>query len=301
MLSESDEHATVHRMAPNCYIYFLVHASHERFKVGISTNPLSRWTRIQPHAEIDFAASLVFDVRSDVRAGWAEEWIHRELSRSRFEMPSHLDGHTEWFDYSVFDDARAFASSHRESLGISEGYAIAAPLTPAAARSRERARDPQPASRVGRSVTYTQHNESAADVVESYVEVLDKSDALLGLSSGNARVNLYLRRDRMSTEKAGLRPDPPSLIAGPRVAWILGGMRANDRFIRLSIEAPFYASPELDSLVAPGEPTCDPSESWITAAPGFERIRSAFDGLVAGIPRLPAGHPAAALDTVGRS
>jgi hypothetical protein len=175
-----DERGTVQRVARHQYIYFLVHDSHERFKVGRSTTPLVRWAKIQPHAQTDFAASLVFDLSDNVRPGWVEETFHRALAASRFEMPSHLDGHTEWFDYSVFDVACAFARTHRDLLGIGEGYAISAPQTPDSALVIKRPRNRRPASAGECFDAAVLHNESVAATMESHISALITSGALLG-------------------------------------------------------------------------------------------------------------------------
>ncbi|CAD5140791.1 protein of unknown function [Microbacterium sp. Nx66] len=186
-----------HRMARNQHLYFLVHASHERFKVGLATNPRLRWAGIQPRAQTDFARSLVFDISSEVRAKWTEETLHRALSDSRFRMSANIAGHTEWFNFAAFDRARDYASSNREFLGISEGYTIPArPRPPSGGDGRNRTSSRMSlAERIALSVP---RNASTADMVEAYTSLLIASDALLGSAVDEfGEMNLYLHLGRV--------------------------------------------------------------------------------------------------------
>jgi hypothetical protein len=280
-------------MASNQHLYFLVHSSHERFKVGLSARPLSRWSQIQPHAQTDFAASLVFDVSADVRAKWVEETVHRALSESRYAMPSCLDGFTEWFDYSALETALAFAREYRELLGISEGYAIPVPQVSNATPLEGRDRALGPAAESGLLDSDTRHNEGVAGVVEAWVEKLVDSDAVLGTATGKTGVNLYLRRGCIPLDEIWSHRDN-HLFSGRRAICIFGSALANDTFVRLSISAPFYDSRNQNGLPSTAE-TLHPSELWVLTAPGFERVRAAVRRLVARVRPLPVEHSAAAL------
>lgn len=276
----------VHRMALNQHLYFLVHASHERFKVGIATNPRLRWAGIQPRAQTDFAESLVFDISSEVRAKWTEETLHRALSDSRFRMPSNIAGHTEWFNFAAFDRARAYASSNREFLGISEGYTIPArPRPPAGGYGRTRTRSRMSfAERIAMSVP---RNASTADMVEAYTSLLIASDALLGSAADESgEMNLYLHLDRIALEEVLLAKKIPWWESGPRFARIFGTVIYDDPFIRLGIYPSFVGLPERDG-----------SDTWVPTAPGFERVRSAIDRLITATPSLHVTHPARVLDS----
>jgi hypothetical protein len=275
----------VHRMARNQHLYFLVHASHERFKVGIATNPRLRWAGIQPRAQTDFAASLVFDVSGDSGAKWTEQTLHRELSDSRFTMPSNTGGYTEWFNFAAFDRARAYASSNREFLGISEGYTIPArPRPPSGGNGRTRTSPRMSlAERIALSVP---RNASTADMVEAYTSLLIASDALLGSAADESgEMNLYLHLDNIALEEVLLAKKIPWWESGPRFAHIFGTIIYDDSFIRLGIYSSFVGLPDRD----------DP-DTWIPTAPGFERVRSAIDRLIAATPSLHVAHPARTLD-----
>jgi hypothetical protein len=275
----------VRRMAPKQHLYFLVHASHERFKVGLAANPRLRWAGIQPRAQTDFAKSLVFDVSGEVRAKWTEETIHRALSDSRFRMPSNIVGHSEWFDFTVFDRARAYASSNREFLGISEGYTIPTqPRPPSGGDGRTRTTTRMSlADRIALSAV---SNASTADKVEAYTSRLIASDALLGSAADErGEMNLYLHLDRITLEEVRLSNQIPMWESGPRFAHIFGSMSWNDTFIQISVHSPFDGSAERDFA------------TWIPTAPGFERVRSAIDRLIAATPTLPVAHPARVLDS----
>lgn len=283
----SADRGMVHRMARNQHLYFLVHASHERFKVGIATNPLLRWATIQPHAQTDFAESLVFDVGSQVRAKWAEETLHRALTDSRFRMPSNIAGHTEWFKFSAFDRARAYASSNREFLGISEGYTVSARPRPSSGGS-ERTRTRSRMSLAERIALSALHNESTAAMVEAYTSTLIASGALLGSAADKwGQIVLYLHRDRITPEEVLLSNQIPMWESGPRFAHIVVSIIHDDTFIRLAIGSAFNESAERDDFA-----------SWAQSAPGFERVRSALDRVIAAAPSLPVAHPARTLDPV---
>lgn len=275
----------VHRMARNQHLYFLVHASHERFKVGLATNPRLRWAAIQPHAQTDFTESLVFDVRDEVRAKWTEETLHRALSDSRFRMPPSIAGHTEWFHFAAFHRAHAYASSNRDFLGISEGYTISArPRSSPKGGGRTRTTLRMSlAERIALSAVY---NASTADKVEAYTSRLIASGALLGSAADkSAEIDLYLHLDRITPEEVLSGKDIPMWESGPRFAHIFGSISWNDTFIRLAINSPFDGSAERDSA------------TWIPTAPGFARVRSAIDRLIAATPSLHVTHPARVLES----
>lgn len=277
-------------MARNQHIYFLVHVSRERFKIGRATHPLKRWADLQPHAETDFAASLVFDLDSDVSAGWSERSLHRALRGSRADMPPDRDGHTEWFEYSAFGKARAIARIFRDHLGIGEGYALAAPSV----RDAERTTSEGLTARGTRSGTSLEaaalHNDEVATAVESHVSALISSGSILGRARVGERKHLYFDRARISPAEVMLQLD--TLIYGPSWSRVFGGARANDRFVRLAIESPFHEPKELDECETARLQNAYSTESRLETTPGFERVRSAILRLIDAAPRLPLGHEA---------
>lgn len=276
-------------MARNQHLYFLVHASHERFKVGIATNPLLRWAAIQPRAQTDFAESLVFDISGEVRAKWTEETLHRELSDSRFRMPSDIAGHTEWFNFAAFDRARAYASSKREFLGISAGYTVSARPRPSSGE-RGHVRTTSRMSLGERVSLSALRNASTADMVEAYASTLIARDALLGSAADKwGQVILYLHRDRITPEEVLLSNQIPMWESGPRFTRIFGSIIYDDTFIRLAVLPPFNGLVDRDNYA-----------TWVPTAPGFERVRSALDRLIAATQSLSVAHSARTLDSVRR-
>lgn len=129
-------------------------------------------------------------------------------------------------------------------------------------------------------------NASTADMVEAYTSLLIASDALLGSAADESgEMNLYLHLDRIALEEVLLAKKIPWWESGPRFARIFGTIIYDDSFIRLGIYSSFAGLPERD----------DP-DTWVPTAPGFERVRSAIDRLIATTPSIHVAHPARRLD-----
>lgn len=99
-------------------------------------------------------------------------------------------------------------------------------------------------------------------------------------------MNLYLHLDGIALEEVLLARKIPWWENGPGLARIFGTIVYDNAFIRLGIISPFNGLPKRGGF-AP----------WIPTAPGFERVRSALDRLIAATPSLHVTHPARVLDS----
>lgn len=301
-------------MVQKSHIYFLVNKSHDAFKIGLALNPLRRWAQIQPHAHTDFAESLVFDIAAGGSAAWAEMTLHRALMDARLSMPSEVAGHTEWFNYSAFDTARALAHKHRSFLGISEGYAISVPSTPNTAPVIKRGGVPRSIpNSAPRSILSeqfpddpTSQNEEVVSIVETRVPHLIASGSLLGSAAGDESMKLYFRRNLISAADLNFHPHndlystlvlPSGKLINQTRTPIFRGMLSRGEYIRLSVAHPFYLTKSLDTIVSEDYRRHGRTETWAQTTPGVERLRSAIGHLVASAPALPPGHPATALES----
>lgn len=265
------------------HIYFLVHSSHQRFKVGTALHPLRRWAQIQPHDQTDFTESVVFDLAPGVSVTWAERTLHRALVHAHLDMPRDADGHSEWFDYGSLELARAFAQEHSDLLGFGEGYTIALPQksdrVPPARRRTDRAGwlfdlpdDPAP------------FNVEAAEHVEEYVDRWMAFGALVGSTMSEEGMHVYfdqslipyeeLPQDTYCTLYSALNVLGKPMMRGS--TRIFGGHASTGQYIRLSVIDPFGGAEPLDTVTHPRCLKAGRAESWEQVAPGAERVRMAI-------------------------
>lgn len=88
------------------YVYFLFDPTMNLAKIGHSTTPGSRISHLSNcHPGIDLSRSVLLE--ADTRA--LEFVLHAVFSESRRSLSVYADGHTEWFDAAVFDEALNFA------------------------------------------------------------------------------------------------------------------------------------------------------------------------------------------------
>lgn len=268
----------------HAHIYFLVHKSHERFKVGVARHPLQRWAQIQPHDHTDFRESLVFDVAPEVSHRWVERTLHRAIADARVDMPGSVVGYTEWFDYQAYDSVRRFAADHRDLLGLGDGYTLAKPSRPEhtpAAGQRGRARSGWESGFPDDALAW---NNEAATFVEKWSERLLASGSLMGTAVSEETLYLFFRRERVTIDEVLMHPRN-SLISVYDVApgsggivrtWISGGARDDGTLIRLSLSHSF-------PLMGPRD-----RARWAQATPGIDRVWAALSRLIASAPPLAA-------------
>lgn len=84
-----------------CYVYLLVHATENRYKIGRSIQPLSRAKGLPEYEHLSMHSSLVAQFPSTGRAVEVESSLHRALAGFRLHVEGSLvgrwDGGTEWF------------------------------------------------------------------------------------------------------------------------------------------------------------------------------------------------------------
>jgi hypothetical protein len=271
------------------HIYFLVHKTHERFKVGLAKHPLKRWAQIQPHSQTDFRESLVFDVAPEVSDRWVERTLPRSIADARLDLPGSLQGYTEWFDYRAFDSVRRFAAERGDFLGIGVGYTLAKPARPERTPRAQRRSGERSGLKSMFPVDAVASNGEVATLVEKWADRLLESESLIGTVVGKQTLWLFFCRERATIDQVWMHQDN-SLISEFNLTpnggglvrnWIFGSARAEGTLIRLSL-----------SLTFPFTRGHDIS-SWVQATPGIDRVWAAVSRLIASAPPLaapPSGH-----------
>lgn len=93
--------------AEPCYVYLAVHKAGQRFKIGLSNDPLRRFADLPEADDIDLETTLARRMPSRARASEVERSLHRALAPFRLRIAQQGDGYTEWFLLDAF--ARAVA------------------------------------------------------------------------------------------------------------------------------------------------------------------------------------------------
>lgn len=88
-----------------CYAYLAVHRAGQRFKIGLSIDPLSRFQQLPEAGDIDLTVTLVRRLPSKARALQVERSLHRALDPHRLLLEQRGDGYTEWFRMEAFQRA----------------------------------------------------------------------------------------------------------------------------------------------------------------------------------------------------
>lgn len=106
------------------YVYLLVHQTQNRFKIGKSLAPKTRFANLPEAEEVDVLRSMQVVLRDQIRAGQIESLLHKALTDFRLDrlawygvldlgvqmLPSWAwddvwDGETEWFALPAFRHA----------------------------------------------------------------------------------------------------------------------------------------------------------------------------------------------------
>ena len=106
------------------YVYLLVHQTQNRFKIGKSLAPKTRFANLPEADEVDVLRSMQVVLRDQIRAGQIESLLHKALADFRLDrlawygvrdlgvqlLPSWAwddvwDGETEWFALPAFRHA----------------------------------------------------------------------------------------------------------------------------------------------------------------------------------------------------
>ena len=88
-----------------CYVYLAVHRAGQRFKIGLSIDPLSRFQQLPEADDIDLTVTLARRLPSKARASQVERSLHRALDPYRLKLEHGGAGYTEWFRMDAFQRA----------------------------------------------------------------------------------------------------------------------------------------------------------------------------------------------------
>lgn len=93
-----------------CQVYLAVHMVEERFKIGVSENPVARFELLPDAGQIDLSVSMVRRFTSRERANQVEKALHRALAHEQMH-DLQGDGRTEWFHRRALGAAQLILSS----------------------------------------------------------------------------------------------------------------------------------------------------------------------------------------------
>ena len=85
-----------------CFVYLAVHSAGQRFKVGLSIDPLMRFQKLPEAGDIDLMVTLVRRLPSQSRASQVERALHKALQPFRLQADHGGTGYTEWFQMDAF-------------------------------------------------------------------------------------------------------------------------------------------------------------------------------------------------------
>ena len=88
-----------------CFVYLAVHSAGQRFKVGLSIDPLMRFEQLPEARDIDLTVTLVRRLPTQARANQVERSLHKALHPFRLRAEHGGDGCTEWFQMDAFPRA----------------------------------------------------------------------------------------------------------------------------------------------------------------------------------------------------
>jgi hypothetical protein len=91
-----------------CFVYLAAHAAGQRFKIGLSIDPISRFQQLPEAGKIDLTVSLVRRLPSQGRAHQVERALHKALQPFRLAGLHQGAGCTEWFRMEAFSRASVF-------------------------------------------------------------------------------------------------------------------------------------------------------------------------------------------------
>ena len=106
-----------------CYVYLAVHRAGQRFKIGLSIDPLSRFQQLPEAGDIDLTVTLVRRLPSKARALQVERSLHRALDPHRLLLEQRGDGYTEWFRMEAFQRAGVMIDAMPDAVPPAEALA----------------------------------------------------------------------------------------------------------------------------------------------------------------------------------
>ncbi len=94
-----------------CFVYLAVHSAGQRFKIGLSNDPLRRFAALPEAQDIDLETTVARRMPTRERASQVERSLHRALAPFSLELAHQGDGCTEWFRLDAFATAAAIVDA----------------------------------------------------------------------------------------------------------------------------------------------------------------------------------------------
>ncbi len=107
-----------------CYVYLAVHSAGQRFKVGLSNDPLRRFASLPEAEDIDLETTVARRMATRARASQVERSLHRALEPYSLELAHQGDGYTEWFRLDAFATAVAIVDAMPDPTAPSQPLGI---------------------------------------------------------------------------------------------------------------------------------------------------------------------------------
>lgn len=167
------------------YVYLAVHRAGQRFKIGLSNDPLRRFAQLPEAHDIDVETSVARRMPTRARASEVERSLHRALAPFRLTLSERGDGYTEWFSLEAFSRAVAIIDAMPDLEAPSES------LVARGERERRSRRALAGEANVGRAM--------------ASVAMWRQARRLMGLSvvDDRGKVSLILRNFRATSLNAG--------------------------------------------------------------------------------------------------
>ena len=160
-----------------CFVYLAVHSAGQRFKIGLSNDPLRRFASLPEAEDIDLETTVARRMPTRARASQVERSLHRALEPYSLVLAHQSDGYTEWFRLDAFATAVAIVdampdpTAPSQLLGISAKGARRKPVLIAAEHNVARAMSAAVLWREARRVvglSITQGRERVSLVVKDF-------------------------------------------------------------------------------------------------------------------------------------
>jgi len=109
-----------------CFVYLAVHSAGQRFKIGLSNDPLRRFASLPEAEDIDLETTVARRMPTRARASQVERSLHRALESYSLELAHQGDGYTEWFRLDAFATAVAIVDAMPDPTAPSQALGISA-------------------------------------------------------------------------------------------------------------------------------------------------------------------------------
>ena len=109
-----------------CFVYLAVHSAGQRFKIGLSNDPLRRFAALPEAEDIDLETTVARRMATRARASQVERSLHRALAPYSLELAHQGAGYTEWFRLDAFATAVAIVDAMPDPTAPSQLLGISA-------------------------------------------------------------------------------------------------------------------------------------------------------------------------------